>query len=208
MKLFDYFRSSAAWRVRIALELKGLAAERESVDLRTGVQSEATYRGVNPQGLVPTLVTPEGTLSQSLAIIEYLDETHPEPPLLPRRAFDRARMRGWAQTIACDVHPLNNLRVLNYLRGPLAQDEASVQRWMAHWIRRGFAAMEAQAPEQGFFGGAAPMLADLVLVPQMGNARRFEVDLADFPRLVDLDLRLRALPAFERAAPEAVAPAA
>jgi maleylacetoacetate isomerase len=205
VKLFDYFRSSAAWRVRIVLELKGLDAERVSVDLRTGVQSEDAYRAVNPQGLVPALETRGGTLSQSLAIIEYLDETHPEPPLLPPRPFERAQMRALAQTIACDVHPLNNLRVLNYLRGPLAQDETAVQGWMAHWIQRGFAAMEAQTPDAGFFGGGAPMLADVVLVPQMGNARRFEVDLGAFPRLVALDARLRALAAFARAAPDAVA---
>lgn len=207
MKLFDYFRSSAAWRVRIALELKGLAVERTPVDLRTGVQGEDAYRAVNPQGLVPALEVPEGTLSQSLAIIEYLDETHPEPPLLPARPFDRARMRALAQTIACDVHPLNNLRVLNYLRGPLARDEDGVRAWMAYWIQRGFAAMEAQTPETGFFGGDAPMLADVVLVPQMGNARRFEVDLSAFPRLVALDARLSALPAFARATPDAVAAA-
>jgi maleylacetoacetate isomerase len=116
-------------------------------------------------------------------------------------------MRALAQTIACDVHPLNNLRVLNYLRGPLAQEEDSVQAWMAHWIQRGFAALEAQTPEDAFFGGDAPMLADVVLVPQMGNARRFEVDLSAFPRLVALDARLCALPAFARAAPDALAPA-
>lgn len=207
MKLFDYFRSSAAWRVRISLELKGLEAERVSVDLRTGVQSEGAYRDVNPQGLVPALVTPEGTLTQSLAIIEYLDETHPEPPLLPANAFERARMRALAQTIACDVHPLNNLRVLNELRGPLAQDEDSVRAWIAQWIQRGFAALEAHAPEEGCFGGASPMLPDLVLVPQVYNARRFEVALDAFPRLVAIDARLQALPAFQRAAPDAVAPA-
>ena len=203
MRLYDYYRSSAAYRVRIVLELKGLDAERLSVDLRAGEQVSDAYRSINAQGLVPTLVTPSGVLGQSLAILEYLDELEPEPPLLPARAFDRARMRSLAQTIACDVHPLNNLRVLNYLRGPLGQDDDAVQDWMGHWIRRGFEALERQAPETGCFGGAGPMLADVVLVPQMYNAWRFSVDLDAFPRLVALDARLRALPAFERATPEA-----
>ncbi len=207
MKLYDYYRSSAAYRVRIVLELKGLDVERVSVDLRAGEQADDAYRSLNPQGLVPALVTSDGVLGQSLAIIEYLDELHPEPPLLPKGPFDRARMRSLAQAIACDVHPLNNLRVLNYLRGPLGQDESSVQGWMGTWMQRGFEAVEYEAPETGFFGGDAPMLADVVLVPQMYNARRFEVDLGAFPRLVALDERLRVLPAFERAAPERVAPA-
>ena len=207
MKLYDYYRSSASYRVRIVLELKGVDVERVPVDLRAGEQGAADYRALNPQGLVPALVTSDGVLGQSLAIIEYLDERWPEPPLLPERPFDRARMRSLAQTIACDVHPLNNLRVLNYLRGPLGQDESSVQAWMGTWIQRGFEAVECEAPEAGYFGGEGPMLADVVLVPQMYNARRFEVDLTSFPRLVALDARLRALPAFERAAPERVAPA-
>lgn len=205
MQLYDYYRSSAAFRVRIVLELKGIDAVRVPVDLRTDEQSGAAYRAVNAQGLVPALVTPSGVLGQSLAIVEYLDEVEPEPPLLPARALDRARMRGLAQTIACDVHPLNNLRVLHYLRGPFGQDEDAVQGWMGNWIRRGFAALEGEAPEQAFFGGSAPMLADVVLVPQMYNARRFGLDLRAFPRLVALDERLRALPAFERAAPETAA---
>jgi maleylacetoacetate isomerase len=207
VKLYDYYRSSASYRVRIVLELKGIDVERVPVDLRVGEQGGADYRSLNPQGLVPALVTSDGVLGQSLAIIEYLDERWPEPPLLPKRSFDRARMRSLAQAIACDVHPLNNLRVLNYLRGPLGQDETSVQAWMGTWIQRGFEAVEREAPETGFFGGDAPMLADVVLVPQMYNARRFDVDLTAFPRLVALDARLRALPAFERAAPERVAPA-
>ena len=205
MQLYDYYRSSAAYRVRIVLELKGIDAKRVPVDLRADEQSSDAYRSLNAQGLVPALVTPGGALGQSLAIVEYLDELEPEPPLLPGRAFDRARMRALAQTIACDVHPLNNLRVLNYLRGPLGQDEDAVQGWMGNWIRRGFAALESQAPATAYFGGTAPMLADVVLVPQMYNARRFGVDLRDFPALVALDERLRALAAFERASPEAAA---
>lgn len=205
MKLYDYYRSSAAWRVRIALGLKGLDAERVPVNLKAGEQGGDAYGRICPQRLVPTLATDDGLLNQSLAIIEYLDETHPEPPLLPRRPFDRARMRALAQTIACDVHPLNNLRVLNYLRGPLGQDESGVGAWIARWIRLGFAALELQAPAQGFLGGAAPMLPDLVLVPQMYNARRFGVALDAFPRLVAIDARCAALPAFAAAAPDALA---
>lgn len=201
MKLYDYHRSTAAWRVRIGLALKGLDVERIPVDLREGDQAAPGYLARNPQGLVPTLQSPDGLLGQSLAILEYLDETHPTPPLLPRRAFDRAQMRAQAQLIACDVHPLNNLRVLNYLRGPLAQEEAEVQRWIAHWIRLGFEALEQQAPERGFLGGERPMLPDLLLVPQVYNARRFGVPLDAFPRIVAIDARCMTLQPFIDAAP-------
>lgn len=204
MRLYDYYRSSAAYRVRIALNLKGVRTEQVAVNLVDDEQSGAAYRARNPQGLVPALETGEGVLGQSLAILEYLDETHPAPALLPKRAWDRARMRSLAQTLACDVHPLNNLRVLNYLRGPLGQQQDSVERWIAHWIRHGFRALEAQAPEQGFLGGSQPMLPDVVLVPQMYSARRFGVDLGAFPRLVAIDARCAALPAFAEAAPEVV----
>ena len=207
MKLYDYYRSSAAYRVRIALELKGLDVARVNVNLGDGEQSEDAYRAINAQGLVPTLETPDGVLGQSLAIIEYLDEMYPQPPLLPKRSFERARMRGLAQTIACDVHPLNNLRVLNYLRGPLGQDESTVEAWIGTWIRRGFEVVERQAPDVDFFGGQTPMLADVVLVPQVFNARRFGVDMDEFPQIAALTERLEALPAFVRAAPETVAAA-
>jgi maleylpyruvate isomerase len=153
---------------------------------------------------VPALETGDGVLGQSLAILEYLDEVHPEPPLLPKDPWARARMRALAQTIAADVHPLNNLRVLNYLRGPLGQHEETVEAWIGHWIREGFRALEAQAPARGFLGGDAPMLPDVVLVPQMFNARRFGVDLTPYPRLVAIDARCSALAAFADAAPEAV----
>lgn len=204
MRLYDYFRSSAAYRVRIALALKGLDVERIPVNLAGGEQGEAAYGRINAQHLVPALETDAGVLTQSLAIIEYLDEIHPRPPLLDADPFERARLRGMAQIVACDIHPLNNLRVLNHLRGPLGQDESGVRAWIAHWIRSGFAALEALSEERGgdYLGGATPRLPDLVLVPQMMNARRFEVPVEDFPRLLAIDARCREHPAFAAAAPE------
>lgn len=206
MKLYTYFRSSAAYRVRIALNLKGLECEQVAVDLRPGAHRRPEYLALNPQGLVPALEDGGVVLSQSLAIIEYLEETHPQPPLLPREPRARAQVRSLALAIACEVHPLNNLRVLNYLRGPLAQDEEAVNTWYRHWVARVFEALEAQARASSdgrYLCGAAVTLADVCLVPQLFNARRFKCDLAPYPTLTAIGTHLESLPAFARAAPAA-----
>ena len=207
LKLYSYFRSSAAYRCRIALNLKGLAHETAFVHLTKdgGQHTAAAYRALNPQALVPTLENDGRVITQSLAIIEYLNELHPEPPLLPGDAGARAKIRAFALAIACDIHPINNLRVLNYLKGPLRQDQRAVDDWYRHWVETGLGACEALAPaaETRFCFGDEPTLADICLVPQMYNARRFKCDLAAVPRLVAIDAAARALPAFANAAPEA-----
>jgi maleylpyruvate isomerase len=207
LKLHSYFRSSAAYRVRIALNLKGLAHEAAYVHLiKDGGQQHApAYRALNPQALVPTLETDGGVITQSLAIIEYLDETHPEPRLLPGDALQRARIRAFALAIACDIHPLNNLRVLNYLKGPMGLEQGAADTWYRHWVETGLAACEALLPAttSRFCFGDQPTLADCCLVPQVYNARRLKCDLSKLPRLVDIDEACRPLPAFEQAAPEA-----
>ena len=206
--LHTYWRSSAAWRVRIALALKGIAYDAVPVHLLRGggEQRADAYRALNPQGLVPLLTDGDETLSQSLAIIEYLDETRPEPPLLPRSAAGRARVRALAAVVACDVHPLNNLRVLQHLAAQFGADDAAKGAWMRRWIGDGFAALEtmlARDPRTGTCcHGDAPTLADLCLVPQMFNARRFDVDLAPYPTLVRIDAHCSALAAFRDAAPD------
>jgi maleylpyruvate isomerase len=206
MKLYSYFRSSAAYRVRIALNLKGLPFEYLPIQLRQGEQKGAPYRALNAQGLVPTLADERGTFTQSLAIIEYLDERYPEPPLLPPQAAARARVRAIAQAIACDIHPLDNLRVLQYLTDTLGLSEAAKNTWYRHWIDLGLAALEAQLsrdPATGAFcHGAAPTLADLCLVPQLANARRLPIPLDAYPTLLRIDAACNALPAFAAAAPE------
>ncbi|MBL8630523.1 MAG: maleylacetoacetate isomerase [Rhodospirillaceae bacterium] len=208
MRLYDFARSSAAYRVRIALNLKKVAVEALSVHLRRngGEQHSLSYGQVNPQNLVPTLDVNGAVLTQSIAIIEYLDEEHPNPPLLPGTALDRARIRAMVQLIAADIHPIQNLRVLQYLQTDYAQPEASTTAWARHWIEKGFMALEAlvqRAPVQGrYCYGDAVTFADVLLVPQMNNARRFGCDMALFPHLVTIDQRLRALPEFEQAAPE------
>lgn len=206
MKLYDYPLSSAAYRVRIALNLKGLEFERVPVDLLANEQTSDPYREVNPQALVPALETPGGVITQSLAIIEYLEETCPEPPLLPSDAVARAEQRALAAIIACEVHPLGNLRVRRYLEGTLARSESETRDWIAHWMRLGFAALEAcvPTPTPPYLGGAQPMIADLFLAPQMFNARRYGVALDDFPKLGAITERLDSLDAFARAAPGAV----
>lgn len=204
--LYDYWRSSAAYRVRIALALKGLDWESRPVDLAGGEQTGADYRALNPQGLVPALLVDGQILTQSLAIIEYLDARWPDPALLPADPVARAQAMARALVIAADVHPIANLRVLNALRGDLGASEPQVQAWIHRWIAAGFVALEAQAPADGLFGGAAPDIADVCLVPQMYNARRFDLPLEPYPRLVRIDADLRALPAVAGAAPEAVRP--
>jgi maleylacetoacetate isomerase len=207
MKLYDYFRSSAAYRVRIALNLKGLAPEREFVHLRKGAQRGEDYLAVNPQGLVPALVTDDGTvLTQSLAIVEYLDETVPSPPLLPRAPIERARVRSLAQAIACDIHPIDNLRVLRYLLHTVGVEEAQKDAWYKYWIDVGLEALEiavSRDPATGrFCHGDTPTLADVCLVPQLANARRVDMDLSPYPTLVRIDAECQKLPAFAGAAPQ------
>jgi maleylpyruvate isomerase len=204
MKLHGYFRSSAAYRVRIALNLKGLAAEHLPHHLRKGEQTTPDYLVLNPQGLVPTLEDGEGgILTQSLAIIEWLDETHPTPPLLPLGALQRAKARAFALAIACDVHPVQNLKVLARLR-QLGLPEEKVTEWAAWANREGLAACEKlTAKEPGpFCFGEVPTIADLCLVPQLANARRFGVDLAAFPRLLKAEAAAKNLKAFSDAAPD------
>jgi len=205
--LHDYFRSSAAYRVRIALRLKGVEHDSVSVDLRAGDQRSDDYKARNPQGFVPMLEMDGHKLTQSLAIIAYLDATRPEPPLLPADPADQAHVRAMALLIACDIHPLNNLRVLNYLKNELGQDEPVRNDWYRHWIRVGFAALEAlAAPRAGrFLFGDTPTVADVCLVPQMYNARRFDVPLDDYPLLVRVDAEANELDAFAAAHPDRVA---
>ena len=206
MKLYDYFRSSAAYRVRIALNLKGLAPERAFVPLRRGAQRTENYLAVNPLGLVPSLVTDGGeVLTQSLAIIEWLDETHPQPPLLPPDAAGRARVRALALAIACDIHPINNLRVLNYLTGTLGATEAQKNGWYRYWCDVGLEALETQLAREkatgAFCHGGSPTIADICLVPQLANARRVELDLSLYPTLLRIEAACNALAAFAAAAP-------
>ncbi|HEV2285560.1 MAG TPA: maleylacetoacetate isomerase [Steroidobacteraceae bacterium] len=209
MKLHHYYRSSASYRVRIALGLKGLAYETVAIDLKPGVnaQRSAEYLALNPEGLVPVLQDGAVTLTQSLAIIEYLDETHPVPPLLPRAPAARARVRGLALVVACEMAPLNNSGVLSYLKGTLGLDEAAVNAWYARWIARGFEALEQEVASTSGDGlhmfGSEVTLADVCIVPQMYNARRFQCDLAPYPRLRGICAHLESLPAFARAVPEA-----
>ena len=202
--LYDFWRSSAAYRVRIALNLKGVAYRRVPIDLTTGAQSAADYTALNPQGLVPALAIDGLLLTQSLAIIDYLDAQYKDPPMVSSDPAARSRTLAQALLIAADIHPLNNLRVLHYLRGPLGQSEEAINTWYRHWITEGLAALEQQAPAEGLFGGTSPNMADVCLVPQMANARRFDTPLDAYPKLVAIDAALRAIPAFAAAAPEAV----
>ena len=203
---YEYWRSSAAYRVRIALNLKGIAYRSVQLDLVESEQRNPEFLARNPQGLVPALEIDGHFLTQSLAIIDYLDARHKTPPMVPADPAARSAVLARALVIAADIHPINNLRVLNYLRGTLGADDAAVAAWYRHWIQEGFAALEAGAPDRGLFGGDAPDLADVCLVPQMANARRFDTPLADFPKLVRIEAELTALPAFAAAAPDAVRP--
>ena len=205
MKIHGYFRSSAAYRVRIALNLKNVECDTAMVNLQSGDQSSAAYRAVNPQGRVPALEVDGHTLIQSIAIMEYLDETVPSPPLLPADPLARARVRGIANIISCDIHPLNNLAVLNYLRDDLSADEDARVQWYQHWVRQGFDGVEpllANSADTGkFVHGDLPGLADICLVPQVFNAQRFNCDLSPYPTIMRICDECMGLDAFDRAQP-------
>lgn len=205
--LHDYFRSSASYRVRIALNLKGLDYERVEVSLIAGEQKSDEYLAQNAQGFVPMLVADGETIIQSLAIIDWLDRTFPEPQLIPDEPMPRAVALAQAQVVASDIHPLNNLRVLKYLTRDLGLNEQTKDRWIARWIAEGFEALEAMAGEGRYLGGDTPGIADCCLVPQMYNARRFEVAVDHYPRLVAIDAACIELDAFQRAHPDTVKPA-
>ena len=208
LTLYSYFRSSAAFRVRIALNLKNLTADMRYIHLlKDGGQHYAeTYRGINPQQLVPSLVHHGHSIGQSLAIIEYLDEIAPDPPLLPAESLARARVRQMADIVACDIHPLNNLRVLRQVRHQFAASDEAIWEWQTHWITAGFQALETLLTKDRsgdiFCHGDAPTLADICLIPQLANARRIEMDLSDFPTLLRIEEAAYRLPAFVTARPE------
>jgi maleylacetoacetate isomerase len=205
VKLYTYFRSSAAYRVRIALNLKGLPYEMVPIHLSKdgGHQRKPEFRSVNPQMRVPALELSSGdVLTQSLAIIEYLDEIQPEPPLLPVDALARAKVRALAQIVACDIHPLNNLIVLQYLKRTLKHEQAEIDTWYHHWVSEGFNAIEAMIAPEPYACGAQVTLADVCLVPQVANARRLKVPLDAFPKIVAVESACLKLPAFDKARPE------
>jgi maleylacetoacetate isomerase len=208
MKLYTFFRSSASYRVRIALNLKGLTREQAPIHLRRGggEQLMAAYKSINPQALVPALEDNGKILTQSLAIIEYLDEKFPKPPLLPADSADKAFVRSLAMVIACEVHPIQNLRVLNHLKATYNQTDAQVNAWAQHWIDLGLSALEpmigAQPRRGKFCFGDTPTLADICLIPQLGNARRFGCDLSKYPTILAIEKHCMANPAFADAAPE------
>ncbi|MEO1188158.1 MAG: maleylacetoacetate isomerase [Pseudomonadota bacterium] len=211
MKLYDYWRSSACYRLRIAFNLKGLAYESEEVNLHPDVlaQNSETYRALNPQQRVPTVIIDGEVHTQSMAILDWLEEAHPEPAFLPTDPHDRLRARAFADTVACDIHPLNNSSVLKYLREDFSASPEAVKAWYGTWVIRGFEALEAHAQksDSDFLFGSQPGLAEICLIPQVYNARRFELDLSAFPKLVEVDAKCDRLPAFQAAAPEAVKPA-
>lgn len=205
LALHSFFRSGTSHRVRIALNLKGISAEYHAVDLRTDAHLEAAFKAINPQALVPVLTVGSEHLIQSPAILEWLDETYPEPPLLPKDPFARARVRALAAMVGCDVHPLNNRRILVYLRSQFGADEAAVNTWCATWIGTAFDALEvmlaADKTRGDFCHGGQPSMADVYLVPQIESARRFGVDLAAWPQIMAIDVACQAIPAFADAAP-------
>lgn len=205
--LHDYFRSSASFRVRIAMNLKGLDYERVEISLIAGEQRSDAYLEQNAQGFVPMLVVDGEPIIQSMAIIDWLDRAFPEPRLIPEEAMPRAVALARAQVIASDIHPLNNLRVLKYLTKDLGLNEQTKDRWIATWIAQGFEALEAMTGDGRYLGGETPGIADCCLVPQMYNARRFEVPLDAYPRLVEIDAACMELDAFQKAHPDAVKPA-
>jgi maleylacetoacetate isomerase len=205
VKLYSFFRSSAAYRVRIAFNLKDLSYETVAIHLQRegGLNRKPSYRSVNPQMRVPTLALDSGEIiTQSLAIIEYLDEVHPRPPLLPRDSVERAQVRALAQLVACDIHPLNNLSPLRYLKNEFGQDQSRIDAWYCHWVREGFDALEAMISPGPYAYGADVTLADICLVPQVANARRLKVPLDAYPKIIAVDAACTRLAAFEEARPE------
>ncbi|MGZ8444711.1 MAG: maleylacetoacetate isomerase [Candidatus Binatia bacterium] len=208
MKLYTFFRSSASYRVRIALNLKAIGCEQAPIHLRRGggEQLMPAYTAINPQALVPALEDNGRVLTQSLAIIEYLEETHPNPPLLPKDPADRALVRSMALVIACEVHPIQNLRVLNYVKATYNQTDEQVNQWAQHWIDLGLEALQemilAQPKRGKFCFGDVPTLADVCLIPQLGNARRYGCDLSKYPTILEIEKNCNAIPAFANAAPE------
>lgn len=208
MKLYTFFRSSASYRVRIALNLKSIPYEQAAIHLRRGggEQFSSAYKAINPQALVPALEDNGRIFTQSLAIIEYLEETHPNPPLLPTDAADKALVRSMAMVIACEVHPIQNLRVLNYVKKEYGQTDERVNRWAQHWIDLGLTALERMVlaqPKRGqFCFGGTPTLADICLIPQLGNARRYGCDVSKYPTIMTIEKNCMELPAFADAAPE------
>lgn len=205
--LFDYWRSSASYRVRIVLNLKNVPYKSVPTSLLDNDHKAAEYLARNPQGFVPMLSIDGHDLTQSLAIIDYLDANYPDPAMVSSNPADRAKTLAQALIIAADIHPIDNLRVLRYLRDVMGQSQEAVDDWYRHWIIEGFTALEAMAPDDGLFGGDLPNLADVCLVPQMANARRLDTPLSAFPKLVRIDSVLTALPAFAAAHPDAVKPA-
>jgi maleylacetoacetate isomerase len=206
--LYDFFRSSASYRVRIVLNLKGVDHHAIATSLPDNEHKTAEYFARNPQGLVPMLSIDGHDLTQSLAIIDYLDANYPEPPMVSSVPAERAKTLAQAMVIAADIHPLNNLRVLRYLKDVLGHQQDAIDNWYRHWINEGFSALEKMAPESGLFGGSLPNMADVCLVPQMYNARRFDTPLDMYPNLVRIDAQLCSIPAFQAAHPATLDPKA
>ncbi len=202
MKLYSYFRSSAAYRVRIALNLKGLDYQYTAVNLLSNEQESASFKAINPQGLVPALLTEHGLLTQSLAMLEWLEETHPTPSIIPGSPWQKAQLRSLAYLVSCDIHPIDNLRVLKYLQQALDVSDEAKKQWYQHWIKTGFTALEAQLDDQPFCCSKEPSIADICLVPQVFNALRFQVDMSEFAKIHRIYQHCNSLTPFIDAAPQ------
>ncbi len=200
--LYGYWRSTASYRVRLALNLKGVPFELRSVNLLDGEHKREPYISQNPTGLVPTLTVDGTDLNQSLAIIDFLDATYPEPKMVSDDPLERSRTLAQALIITADIHPINNMAIGNYLKEHFGANQDGVVKWMHHWMKRGFDALEVQAPNSGLFGGDTPNLADICLIPQLYNARRFEMDLRDYPKLVRIDAECAELEPFQKSTPD------